>query len=798
MPKNSQKHAFSLAEALITLLIVCLITIASIPIITKKKRVASSSANGFYICTLNENNEYVEFNSLSPEGKLDDPKTWRKIPGGKDSEGNDVAATHCTFVPPLSGKNFAVTAIGGGGAGGDGKSEYERVLGPSADGDKVSHVTDDKHWYQLTMVGSGGGGGHGWAGDDTPDQTAAGGGAGAYIAGITKFKKGLNLSASWNTTPGQKSNPVGWESGGQVVSNGNSQTIFITSGLGKNVLFQAGGGKTTTGRVCRDPDFWESLSFSWTAKCSGGNPEAAAQVLTPDNFANYLSDYKLFFSPGEQGSKETLVSYSNTFDGAKYSWQSTRPGEGVPVVQEPTGKFYADGTPEYSVYGGGGAGTYNCNGNLPTKCGAENGKPGYFGLDKIIQGHGLGGGAGKMETYAVPNIKGYLKITVGQGGQPGNAQSENIIVDKNGGATKIYYYNKADTLLRQYTATGGSAGGNNSTIETPTNGENSLWNGKGGGQATSSCTATSTDGQGSAKTFTAYQKTGKCLKVLGIAQPRSNVENYAVQKGYVSSLSNSPDWTSMINFLEGTNGAEIMPDCKPTTKDLKKSEYLIYSTHNALTSISQALVSNGEKSIFAIWFKIGLFGAYRAKYCGHVWYCSKKQAKNSMGNQGYTVDFDNGTDFLCMFNQSDENDEAMQLLKTLLTQDVYTDDDFKNLTDTADTLFAKIKNTYISMKVASSGDSYDYNSFNKYQTYWSDSDPNNPTTHPIGYICIQPEMQKETVKTKSYIPQKPPKCTNSEVGSSYGAGGGGGYASNFVGAFGYGGAGAPGAVIIEW
>ena len=47
MKKIKNFKAFSLAEALVTLLIVCLITIASIPIITKKKRAATTGANGF-------------------------------------------------------------------------------------------------------------------------------------------------------------------------------------------------------------------------------------------------------------------------------------------------------------------------------------------------------------------------------------------------------------------------------------------------------------------------------------------------------------------------------------------------------------------------------------------------------------------------------------------------------------------------------------------------------------------------------------------------------------------------------
>ena len=84
----------------------------------------------------------------------------------------------------------------------------------------------------------------------------------------------------------------------------------------------------------------------------------------------------------------------------------------------------------------------------------------------------------------------------------------------------------------------------------------------------------------------------------------------------------------------------------------------------------------------------------------------------------------------------------------------------------------------------------------KYRTYWSDY--NALGTHAFEYTCIKPELKEVVVTAKNFVPAKPPSCTDSSAGNSYGAGGGGGFASDFVGAFGYGGAGAPGAVIIEW
>ena len=114
---------FSLAEALITLLIVCLITLASIPVLTKKRRTVNDGGSGQWICTLAEQKDangnvtgykHVYWDSQTSDGDINDPLTW------------DVAGdgSSCTFAPPLKAKNFAVTLIGGGGGGADGISEH--------------------------------------------------------------------------------------------------------------------------------------------------------------------------------------------------------------------------------------------------------------------------------------------------------------------------------------------------------------------------------------------------------------------------------------------------------------------------------------------------------------------------------------------------------------------------------------------------------------------------------------------------------------------------------------------------
>ncbi len=99
------KHAFSLAEALITLFIVCLIVIASIPVLTKKRRSSEAQNHGKWVCTLNEQGKHTVWTKSSNE--------WVET------------GDSCTFTPPLNARNFAVSAVAGGGGGGGGANGSE-------------------------------------------------------------------------------------------------------------------------------------------------------------------------------------------------------------------------------------------------------------------------------------------------------------------------------------------------------------------------------------------------------------------------------------------------------------------------------------------------------------------------------------------------------------------------------------------------------------------------------------------------------------------------------------------------
>ena len=110
MTIKTKKSGFTIAEALMALLVISLITIASIPVITKKKRVVGTAVHGKWACTIDPaSGQHMVF------GSEQNPYGWI------------VSGNQCYFNPPRDARNFAVSAVGagGGGAGGFGYAEFD-------------------------------------------------------------------------------------------------------------------------------------------------------------------------------------------------------------------------------------------------------------------------------------------------------------------------------------------------------------------------------------------------------------------------------------------------------------------------------------------------------------------------------------------------------------------------------------------------------------------------------------------------------------------------------------------------
>lgn len=147
---------FSLAEALITLLIVCVITLASVPVITKKHR--PKTEHGKWICTLNSQGQHVAW-AKGAQGSESNPDTWAA-----------TGADYCKFNVPASARNFAITLVGGGGGGAGASTRSQTWYNDFS--------VQYPGMYNFLVVG---GGGHGGGSSDNKDRSA-GGGAGAVVA----------------------------------------------------------------------------------------------------------------------------------------------------------------------------------------------------------------------------------------------------------------------------------------------------------------------------------------------------------------------------------------------------------------------------------------------------------------------------------------------------------------------------------------------------------------------------------------------------------------------------------------
>lgn len=135
MEKMQRRFGFTLAEALIGLLVVSLITLATVPVVTKKKRDTAQGYNGRWVCYKSGNSHMVQ-----------------QTINGKTTTTN--TGNSCTFVPPGKAKNFTVKAIGGGGGGAAGSTPS-----PTFYTTNTTFKPDKNGDYIVAVMGGGGGGG---------------------------------------------------------------------------------------------------------------------------------------------------------------------------------------------------------------------------------------------------------------------------------------------------------------------------------------------------------------------------------------------------------------------------------------------------------------------------------------------------------------------------------------------------------------------------------------------------------------------------------------------------------------
>ena len=470
---QTRKRGFSLAEALITLLIVCLITLASIPILTKKKRNLAASEHGTYICTLNSNNDYVEFNSKSDTVNKNNPDEWRVVGNtsyqdtityiGEDGLPKTKVRNRCKFKPPSGARNFNVTVVGGGGGGHDASVEYIEHLKSYSSGSYVanSNISD---YYDLILV-SGGGGGGGSPRDWNNGSAGWGGGGGAggvvKIAGM-KLTKGAsyayNIGWGGATNAGEMHGCCKPNNTGHPRAGNGGASSFNGNANGSNINIYIPGAEGGDSVGCSKK------------KCRGGGAGygVSSDSITVEGATGSVAKSS---GPSGTGGSQYCNKYSSGWDACGVI--TTAPG-GKNIIE--SFELNTNNNLPYVLSDGSGG---DGKGHGWETTYGTNGFGGVIIISQSKRLFGEGGKAGNIESRFVPSIEGYIVASIPAAVEP-NTKGGTVVAE--------LYKNKTNNgILKQ--VTGGDAGGTN--LNSATDGDNSLWTYKGGGKKINACSSVS-------------------------------------------------------------------------------------------------------------------------------------------------------------------------------------------------------------------------------------------------------------------------------------------------------------------
>ncbi len=230
MIETKRHSGFSIAEALITMLIIALVLTMTIPVFTKQKR-QGTAPSGRWWCMVDasgqqrslyymEDYEWADF--WQDDGK-GDGKGWT----GQNADGM------CEFRPDANARNFTVTVVGGGGGGASGST-----LTIDAEGDTELKATSTGSYdfipavsgtYNVVLVGAGGAGGSIFCSD-----RAGAGGSGAYTFQTVNLTAGQKYTAvvGKGGTPQTGDSNKNGGNGGDTTFTGGSVNLKVTGGIG--------------------------------------------------------------------------------------------------------------------------------------------------------------------------------------------------------------------------------------------------------------------------------------------------------------------------------------------------------------------------------------------------------------------------------------------------------------------------------------------------------------------------------------------------------------------------------------
>ena len=691
---TSKKPAFSLAEALITLLIVCLITLASIPVLTKKRRDLSDGSKGMWICTRNSSGNYVYWNKSNPVGDKDNPDTWQLT--NTDS---------CIFTPPVRQGRFSITMIGGGGGGGDAESIYlEKAT--VTNGQTTSFSPGEDGHYLVEVVGGGGGRGDTVGSSEINGAASGAGGSGAGIAGYLYLLKGTTYSLKGGAagTTGHSEYHSGYNRGSNSRTPGSAGgTSFFKA--------ESGGTDNTTWLEVSGGGGGDSTSYNADNHAVGGGGGGAGTIVKN----KYLGQSKSVIAlSGISGSR-----------GAARNWNN--PG------RIPNGGYSI--APALNIsggieYGRGSDSQVEVAGVAYVRDGVYTNKEAVQGIARVSlteRYFGLGGKAAVPVSYYIPSIEGQVYVTIAPAAEHGADGGSSVAVIK-----------KNNVEGRSFIGYGAAAGGKSKTVTEPEQGQHSQFTMKGGGLPSPECT----DAQYIPSGYGPVTVTGtECTKVACHAIVANNTDTIGTAL---------PKLRNIYNNNISSAGARIKPE--------GFIEYT-YNGEKFFVPRGQVELLNesyaGDKSNVAI-----------TPYTGSDGVSSMK---------GYLRDTLKIYDYLEKTG-STPNDSGY-----------YTYFPTKNPEDAVDTDESKGEfSNYLNADEI----------YNNYRCFAG--------TNDIRYqkSCVEEKQTEKNIANGYHdATTQPAFCSADQQGgngTSFGAGGGGGYASLTPNVASKGGKGAPGAVIIEW
>ena len=393
---REEKYAFSLAEALITLLIVCLITLASIPILTKKKRDLNTGDHGYWMCSLDDNGNAV-YASKTTDG-------WTQS-GSIDS---------CTFYPPINARNFEITIVGGGGGGAAGNSisDVKELSGENTQ----NFIAPGTGSYEIYLIGGGASGGKRKNNANRCQENPGGpGGSGGFSHRIINLEYGASYTLASGKAGSGASKNCGDAGGDSYIKLASSDTRIAeaTGGNGGQSMWKPACGDRGSGcNVVNDGRcHWAGCpgrggapngKSGWTIGQDGKDTRRSVPPYLCSSYSRNLS--------GSIGGVQCATLLKDILK---------KPAEEYDYASNSNYSEYT--TTRYGLpygYGGKGQSTGQTSGPTP-------GGPGYLRLSYFIVHAGGGGKSGYVNRPAVvPSLKRLIAYP-GKGGLGATAADSN-------------------------------------------------------------------------------------------------------------------------------------------------------------------------------------------------------------------------------------------------------------------------------------------------------------------------------------------------------------------------------------